>query len=90
MSVAETSLDSYIQNIESGLIGERQSMVLEKIRLLPKLTAMEYSKFCFCKSDPNFIRPRITELKDMGLIRCVGKRKCQVTNRNAMVWEVCQ
>lgn len=33
-------------------------------------------------------RKRKAELQRMGLIRCVGKRKCGVTGRNAEVFEV--
>lgn len=38
--------------------------------------------------DPNFTRPRLTELKEDGKIEVVGKRRSQITNRNTAVWKV--
>lgn len=38
--------------------------------------------------DPNFTRPRLTELKEDGVIEVVGKRRSQITNRNTAVWKV--
>ena len=88
MSVAETSLEAYYTNIHNGIIGERQSRVLYRIKKTPLLTAAEYAKIFFDSEDPNYTRPRITELKDLGMIKAGGKRKCSVSGRTAMVWEV--
>ena len=38
--------------------------------------------------DPNFIRPRLTELKEDGKVEVVGKRRSTITNRNTAVWKV--
>lgn len=38
--------------------------------------------------DPNFTRPRLTELKKDGKVEVVGKRRSATTNRNTAVWKV--
>ena len=38
--------------------------------------------------DPNFTRPRLTELKEDGGVEVVGKRRSQITTRNTAVWKV--
>ena len=38
--------------------------------------------------DPNFTRPRLTELKEEGKIEVVGKRRSFITTRNTAVWKV--
>lgn len=36
--------------------------------------------------DMNYVRPRITELVERGMIEECGKRKDSLTNRNVTVW----
>lgn len=38
--------------------------------------------------DPNFTRPRLTELKEDGKVEVVGKRRSFTTARNTAVWKV--
>lgn len=38
--------------------------------------------------DPNFTRPRLTELKEDGKVEVVGKRRSAATNRNTAIWKV--
>jgi len=38
--------------------------------------------------DPNFTRPRLTELKEAGKVKVVGKRRSEITSRNTAVWRV--
>lgn len=38
--------------------------------------------------DSNFVRPRLTELKDDGKVEVVGKRRSSITARNVSVWKV--
>lgn len=37
-------------------------------------------------NDRQYVAPRITELKDAGMIEAVGKRKDSITERNVAVW----
>lgn len=38
-------------------------------------------------SDPNSVRPRLTELKACGLVQVVGRRKNPKTGQSGAVWE---
>jgi len=57
---------------------------------VPKLTAFEYTTLIFHRNDPNYVRPRITDLQNKGLVRASGKRKCQISKNTCYVWECCQ
>ena len=37
-------------------------------------------------SDLNAVKPRLTELKEIGIVEVVGKKKDLVTDRNVAVW----
>ena len=36
--------------------------------------------------DRNFVAPRLTELKDAGIVEVVGKRTCIMSGKNVAVW----
>lgn len=38
--------------------------------------------------DMNYVRPRLTELKEAGLVETSGKKESPLTGRNTAVWEV--
>ena len=38
--------------------------------------------------DPNYARPRLTELCDAGIIEAVGKKKSPRTGKSVTVWEL--
>lgn len=40
------------------------------------------------ESDMNFARPRITELRQMGVLEEVGKKECQWTHKNVAVFRL--
>mgnify|MGYP002569865369 CR=1 FL=1 len=39
-------------------------------------------------NDPNCVRPRLTELKQAGLIEAVGRRTSRRTGKSGAVWQV--
>lgn len=39
-------------------------------------------------TDPNAVRPRLTELKETGLIETIGKRESRRTGKLTAVWRV--
>lgn len=83
MSVAETSLDAYLQKKQDGTLTEDQEQVYQLIKkhqpITCKNTALKMNRF------PNEISGRFTELRDQGLIeikdRENGHRRYQVTNQ---------
>lgn len=36
---------------------------------------------------PNMVRPRRHELYKKGLVKCIGTRKCSITNKLVKVWK---
>ena len=38
--------------------------------------------------DPNFVRPRLTELYDEGIIEAAGKKKSPHTGKSVTVWKL--
>ena len=41
-------------------------------------------------SDLNAVKPRLTEMRDAGIVEACGKKKDEVTNRKVAVWRVCE
>ena len=41
-------------------------------------------------SERNFVSPRATELLKIGVLDCVGKKKCEYTNKSVGVFELRQ
>ena len=61
------------------LLGDRQMTASE---LTWELLDKGYIKYY----DRNFVAPRLTELKEAGLVMTVGKRMCKRTGKNVAVW----
>lgn len=61
------------------VLGSRQMTASE---LTEELLTKGYIKYY----DRNFVAPRLTELKDAGIVETVGKRICKRTNKNVAIW----
>ncbi|XCH78309.1 MAG: DNA N-6-adenine-methyltransferase [Candidatus Dehalobacter alkaniphilus] len=61
------------------ILGNRQLTASE---LTEDLLAKGYIKYY----DRNFVAPRLTELKEAGVITTVGKRMCSRTGKNVAIW----
>lgn len=85
--VRDTSIKTYYQIKEEGLIGDRQIEVYELLMKMPNLTDREITIHLH-QQDPNYARPRRKELLDMGLIESSGKRKCSITHRIVYQWRI--
>lgn len=86
MPVAETSLECYFTPSVRENLNEREIKVLNVIRACPKMTGREIAWLMDC-ADMNEVRPRISDLKDKGIIVPVGKRMCTRSKIKAFVWE---
>lgn len=83
MSITEeTRLESYIQRPQSqrckfilNVLGNRQ------------MTARQIARELFY-SDLNAVKPRLTEMKEQGIVRVAGKAYDQTTKRHVALWEV--
>jgi len=87
MTVRNTSIEIYNEMVEKGIIGERQSKVFDWLREFRENlgfwpTAAELSEYLDHKGvegagDPNFVRPRLTELKkELHLVGEEPRRSC--------------
>jgi hypothetical protein len=84
--VQGTSIATYYDLHEEGIIGEMQLTVLNHIKGHAGNTDRE-NAFELGFGDPNHIRPRRKELVDLGLVRNAGRRDCKITKRQALTWE---
>lgn len=67
------------RNLILEILGSRQMTASE---LTEEMLAKGYIKYY----DRNFVAPRLTELKDAGIVETVGKRLCKRTNKNVAIW----
>lgn len=83
--VRETSYEAYNDINSDGTYDTRMTEIFEIVNQFPLRTGKEYMQI-LDYNDPNIVRPRITDLKNLGLIVEASKRKCSVTNKEAYVW----
>lgn len=83
--VRETSYEAYNDINSDGSYDTRMQEVLDTIVKFPLRTGKEYMEL-LGYSDPNLVRPRITDLKNLGIIVEASKRVCSVANKQAYVW----
>lgn len=94
-------MDAYRQLREDGELGNRQYQVLTWLaeyieekgenptaRELFNWLAVEKGIGEVQLGGPNYVKPRITELKEMGYVEELGKKECGVTERKAYKLDV--
>lgn len=89
--MAATSRETF-EALEHTL-ARREAEVLDALRRLWRIgadpTAYELLRFMQAEhptADLNAVRPRLTALRDAGLLTTTGKRPCAVTGRRAFTW----
>jgi len=84
----QTSIECYKQIKAEGLLSKRRLEVLETLLKSAPCTSSE----AITKSGAKFgvfgVSSRFTELRDLGVIYEVRVRKCTVTNRNVIEWDL--
>ncbi len=90
MSARETSILAYNQMKESGVLGKRRWEVYDWLYDHgPATTRRVTDALTFgTTSDSDCYRPRLAELDQMGVIRCVGETVCELTKMTVKVWDV--
>jgi hypothetical protein len=87
--IRETSIATYHQIQEEGLLSERRNQVFKCLWEHGPMTQNEtYVKLNVPNLQQSSIMPRFAELKDLGVIDDIGKRICTVTGRMVLEWEV--
>lgn len=66
-------------NLILDILGDRQMTVSEIVKAMLDSGVIAYY-------DRNFVAPRLTELKDAGIVEVVGKRTCIMSGKNVAVW----
>jgi len=87
----ETRRESYNEILLT--LNERQKTVLKVLKTGGDMTAQEIStelhRLGITPTDErNFSAPRLTELSEMGIVKAVGKKKCEKTGKTVSVWAV--
>lgn len=63
-----------------SVLGNKQMTVSEIVKALLDEGIIKYY-------DRNFVAPRLTELRDSGKVRVVGKRTCIMSGKMIAIWE---
>lgn len=92
MIVRQTSIEAYQQIEAEGLLSAMRFKVYSALFHHGPATAAELSS-TFPRSkggrgEAGNVHARLTELEERGVARELGERKCTVTSRNVIVWDV--
>ena len=89
MKTRQTSIDCYNQIKEQGLLSNMRFKVYEAI--LKKAPCTSGEAFATMTTKENQIsqsRARFTELRELGVIYEKGEKKCSITGRNVIEWDL--
>lgn len=89
MNTRQTSIDCYNEIKENGLLSKKRLQVYTAILQNAPCTSGE--AFATMTTKENQIsqsRARFTELRELGVIYEKGVRKCRITGRNVIEWDL--
>ncbi len=89
MNTRQTSIDCYNKIKQEGLLSNMRFKVYEAI--LRKAPCTSGEAFAIMTTKENQIsqsRARFTELRDLGVISEKGEKKCSITGRNVIEWDL--
>lgn len=85
----ETSIEAYNHLKETGVLSKRRFQVYHEVFRNGPITAGEVFKY---GDSHNVVKgsvcARLTELREMGLVKEVGERICRLTGKTAILWDV--
>jgi hypothetical protein len=82
--IQATSLEAFMDILPE--LGDRQKQVLDVIRKIPLVCNYEISVILGLPI--NSITPRVKELRELGMVVCMGTKLDKVSKRNVMIWGV--
>lgn len=89
--IRETSIEAYNEIRAKGLLKEQQLAVYAILFQYGPLTSRELDGY-LAKPGVDGDRPsyhkRLSELERLGCVRPMGKRKCSISGRTVMAWDV--
>ena len=89
MNTRQTSIDCYNQIKEEGLLSNMRFKVYESILINAPCTSAEVLSTMLSKNSAiTSSRARFTELRELGVIYEVQNRKCTITGRTSIEWDL--
>ena len=89
MKTRQTSIDCYNQIKEEGLLSNMRFKVYEAILKKAPCTSAEVLSIMLSKNSAiTSSRARFTELRELGVIYEVQNRKCTITGRTSIEWDL--
>jgi len=89
MKTRQTSIDCYNQIKEEGLLSKMRFKVYESILTNAPCTSAEVLSTMLSKNSAiTSSRARFTELRELGVIYEVRNRKCTITGRTSIEWDL--
>ena len=88
MKTRQTSIDCYNEIKNSGLLSKRRFETFEAIIKIAPCTASEVQHSINYNNGGRDCMKRISELRDRGVIYEVKTRKCSITGRNVIEWDL--
>ncbi len=86
MTTRQTSIDCFNKIKQEGLLSKRRLEVYEAILKNAPCTTNEALKDLY--SGSHGVGSRTTELRDVGVIYEKGEKKCSITGRNVIEWDL--
>lgn len=86
--VRKTSIQAYDKIKENGLLGRMQFQAYHHLYLHGPMTAMELKAMMGFKKADSQVRARLNELRTLGVVQEIGKKKCSVTGNVVILWDV--
>ena len=91
-TIRQTSIDCYKEIVKEGLLSKMRLQYYEAIMQCAPCTSGEaYDLMIKGKVLPKSVRlerTRFSELRDLGAIKEVGVRRCNISNRKTIVWDL--
>jgi len=86
--IRQTSIDCYNQIKAEGLLSKRRLQVYEAILEYAPCSSSEAIRNANATFGVFGVSSRFTELRDLGVIYEKGTKKCSVTGRNVIEWDL--
>jgi hypothetical protein len=88
MGTRQTSIDCFNQIKAQGLLSKRRFEVYEKLLTIAPCTASELQKSMDYNNGGRDCMKRLSELRDLGTIYEKRERKCNVTGKVVIEWDL--
>ena len=88
MTTRQTSIDCYNKIKQEGLLSKRRFEVYEALLSSAPCTSSEAIRNAKTTFGVFGVSSRFTELRDLGVIYEKGEKKCSITGRNVIEWDL--